>query len=211
MLEDEGLVNFMDRLSEIYQEDYCVLDQDQALTDAIYASGNYLFRNPCTFNLAGYRDLPYDFGILPMPKLNEAQDGYYSYCQPWATATPMIPVTTQPEDLAMVGTIIDAMCAYGYDYVRPAVFDNVIQLKGTRDEKSAEIIDLMFENITFEMATLFGGDMYSMLQRHFTNLLGKKDITTAYAAIKSKSEKHLEKLLAEYSEVHNDISAALGK
>ncbi len=210
MLEDEGLVDFIERIKIMYAADYTVYDNNQQLTTDIQKSGNYLFWNPCTFNLASFRDFTYDFGILPMPKADEQQDKYYAYSQPWATATAMVPVTTAPEDLPMVGTIIDAMTAYGYDYVRPAVLENVLQLKSARDEKSAEIIDMMFENITFEILTIFWNNLYGTMQAHFTSKLGKEGIASTYASVKDKSIADIEKTMQTYREFHDEFEAALG-
>ena len=59
----------------------------------VLSNGNTLFYTPVTFQLAQFRDLDYDYGILPYPKLDENQEKYTSYSQPWATATTTILVT----------------------------------------------------------------------------------------------------------------------
>ncbi len=210
MLEDEGLVDFIERIKLMYQAEYTVYDHNQQLTTDIQKSGNYLFWNPCTFNLASFRDFTYDFGILPMPKADEQQDKYYAYSQPWATATAMVPVTVAPENLPMVGTIIDAMTAYGYDYVRPAVFENVLQLKSARDEKSAEIIEMMFDNVTFELNTILLDFLDNKMAEHFTSKLGKEGLASMYASIKEKSQKELDDTIATYQEFHDEFEATLG-
>jgi hypothetical protein len=169
-------------------------------------AGTLLFANPCTFNLPEFREYDYDFGILPMPKENEQQDNYISYAQPWVVSIPYVPVTNTGDTLDMSGVLIDAMAAYGYDYLRPAVFDNVIQLKGARDEKSGQIIDMMFENITFELTSILNFDrLNSNLQEHFTRALGKKDIVSRYAAIKSKTEAAITAIEEQYANFEDNL------
>ena len=208
MLEDQALVTLMQKISSFLQEDCVVRDGHGSKFDAEMSinNGTFLFYNPCTFNLAGLRDLPYDYGILPMPKNDEAQESYIGYSQPWASACPSIPITVVGDRLAMTGTLTDAMAAYGYDYLRPAVFDNVIQLKGARDEKSGQIIDMMFENITFELTSILNFDrLNSQLQEHFTTGLGKKDIVTRYAAIKEKTENAIAAIEEQYGNFENNL------
>lgn len=208
MLEDQALVTLMQKITDFLQEDCVVRDGHGSTFDAEMSinNGTFLFYNPCTFNLAGLRDLPYDYGILPMPKKDEAQDSYIGYSQPWASACPSIPITVTGDRLAMTGTLVDAMAAYGYDYLRPAVFDNVIQLKGARDEKSGQIIDMMFENITFELTSILNfGKLNGELQEHFTRKLGKKDIVTLYASIKEKTETAIAEIEAQYGNFENNL------
>lgn len=204
-LEDPVLVDTMQKMAAFLQED-CVIYDDGAF-DEVIRSGRYLFSNPCTFNLASYRDLEYDYGILPMPKLNEEQDRYYAYSQPWATAVPSIPITLTGDALSRVGTITDAMAAYGYDYIRPAVFDNVIQLKGTQDERSGSIIDMMFDNVTFEPSVFLNcGPVYNTTIDYFVRKLGKQDIVSSYAAVKSKTEAAMQTLTETFESYQRDLT-----
>ncbi len=211
MLKDENLLNIMQKFSTMCQQDYTIWDggDPQDMTK-ILETGHYLFWNPCTFNLAEFRDYTYDFGILPMPKGTESQNGYYGYSQPWANSTALIPITVTGERLTMAGTLTNAMTAYGYDYVRPAVFDNVIQLKTVRDARSAEIIDMIFENVTFELATVLKfGDLYTTTTAYFTSKLGKQEISSAYAAIETKVATEIESILNTYAEIHQRLEGAL--
>lgn len=208
MLEEPSLVTLIQKISSFLQEDCVVRDGHGSSFDAEMSinNGTFLFYNPCTFNLAGLRDLPYDYGILPMPKKDEAQESYIGYSQPWASACPSVPITVVDERLDMTGTLIDAMAAYGYDYLRPAVFENVIQLKGARDEKSGEIIDMMFENITFELTSILNFDkLNGALQEHFTRALGKKDIVTLYASIKDKTEAAIAAVEEQYANFEDNL------
>lgn len=187
MLEDENLVNAMQKLSSFYQEDCCVWFYGGGKYDEVkmYTDGNLLFYNPCTFCLADFRELEYEYGILPMPKENIEQEEYIVYGQPWAITCPYVPLTNTGETLFMTGMLVDAMAAYGYTDLRPAVFENVIMTKGTRNEQSAAIIEDVFQNITFDLASCLGLDgFYYTLQQYFTNNLGKAELGSLYAAKK---------------------------
>ncbi|MBQ8641567.1 MAG: hypothetical protein IJ480_05060 [Clostridia bacterium] len=203
-LEDENLVSLMQQLISFFQEECAVWVYNGGPYDEVkmYSEGHLLFYNPVTFCLADFRELEYDFGILPMPKLNSEQENYISYGQPWATATPYVPVTNTGDTLSMTGMIIEAMAAYGLEVLRPAVFEDVIQLKSTRDEQSGKIINLLFDTITFDLMPILNpGSLYGELQGIFTGSLGKKEVTSMYATKKEAAMNALAKTVADFKEM----------
>ena len=200
-LENPRLIEFIQHFTDVFTETG-MYNSGNANCDgaAITNNGVALFDNPCTFSLEEYRDLPYDYGLLPMPKLDESQEDYTGFAQPWINAAPAIPVTVQGETLNMVGTLTDAMVAYGYDYVKPAVYDNVIRLKGTRDEQSALIVDKIFSNVAVELSCTLWLSSYGSINQVFTSNLGKAEITSVYAKQKKAIEAELSKIMSAYAE-----------
>ena len=206
-MDSEKMVNLFQKMVSFFQEEGEVWDGTEGY-DNVFNDGNALFFNPCAFDLAGFRDLEYDFGILPMPKYDETQAEYVAFSQPWVNTTAIIPVTLTGDALAMVGIVTDGMVAYGYDYVRPAVFENVLMLKSTRDEQSAKIIDLIFQNVTVELSTsMYFGNFSSEIGQFFNRKLGQQDITSLYASVKDSLEASLKSTEEQYKE----IAANLGK
>ena len=91
------------------------------------------------------------------------------------------------------------MVAYGYDYVRPAVYDNVIRLKGTRDEQSAKIVDQIFTNVSIELSCTLWMSSFSEINKLFGANLGKQDVTSVYASQKKSIEAELESVMNTYA------------
>ena len=207
MIEEEGLVDVLMAMGENFHKDYAFQDSGRTKlnVNAILNGGQFLFLNTCTFNLAEFRDFTFDYGILPMPKKDEAQPAHISYAQPWVVVSPVIPVTVTGDELTMTGTLTDAMAAYGYDYLRPAVFDNVIQMKGTRDEQSAGIVNSLFDNVTFELATIYGfGSFYTTFTNAFEN-----NQTASLMSVWAKVRKSADKELARICETYDAVAAKL--
>ena len=208
MTGEEGLVDVLMTMGENFHKDYAFEDSGRSKLNisAILNGGQFLFLNTCTFNLAEYRDFTFDYGILPMPKKDEAQSGYISYAQPWVVVSPVIPVTVTGDALSMTGTLTDAMSAYGYACLRPAVFDNVIQMKGTRDEQSAGIVNSLFDNVTFELATIYGfGGFYSSFTNAFEN-----NQTANLMSVWAKTQKSADKELTRICEAYDAVAEKLG-
>ena len=200
-IENEDVVNLFERILKYYADPSVTRDLGSAEISTLLNEGRTLFQNPCTFNLTEYREVNYDFGILPMPKEDENQAEYISYGQPWVTYCPYVPITVTGADREMVGMVIDGMAAYGHEYVRPAVFDNVIQLKSTRDEESAKIVHDIFDNVSFELvSTLSSGNVRDMLDNLFTYKFGTMEFSSSWAAIKDSAMDELKGLTASIAE-----------
>lgn len=100
------------------------------------------------------RDMDADFGILPMPKWNEAQDGYYTHATAHTSAV-AIPVTKDNDGFVFAETILEALAAEGYKQVRPAIYEVALKSKYTRDEVSYEMIDIVVHGRTADFAEIF--------------------------------------------------------
>ncbi len=108
------------------------------------------------FDLGGlYGDLrtfEFDFGILPLPMLDENQDGYKVFC-----GGGLLGVPSDCSNLERTGKVLEALGYYSYEYMRPAYFDVVLENKVLRDEDSYNIIEMMHESKTFD----FGYNYYT--------------------------------------------------
>ena len=97
------------------------------------------------------RTMETDFGILPMPKLDEQQEHHIS-----ATASPhvmCIPITTA--DLARTGIILEALSAESRMTTLTFYFDiMLVNQMMNRDEDSGEMLDIIFANRVYETGRL---------------------------------------------------------
>lgn len=205
--DDENLVTRMQWLVQQYQQEGIIRDGAGGIDyGAMVEGGQVLFDSPCTFSMAAYRDYDYDFGMVPFPKENEEQAGYISYAQPWVVSVPYVPVTNTGDTLTMTGMLLDAMAAYGYEEVQPVIYDEVIMLKNTRDEASAKIIGMLYENVTLELASCIGLDGFSSkVSSMFLDNLGKTDITTLYAAHKQSLENFFTNLEEQFAALRTSL------
>ncbi len=99
-----------------------------------------------------------NFGILPYPKYDEQQEDYMtSYNTVWATAY-CIPTTNKALD--KTGYILDTMGYYSHDTIYDAVIEKSVLVKTTRDEDSAEMLDILFNSRVFDLGQ-WGTKFYS--------------------------------------------------
>ncbi len=103
-----------------------------------------------------FRDCESDYGILPYPKYDEAQDKYYTYVD--ARAGSMgIPLDAEPETISKVGLLLEAQsCASYYDTL-PLYVDSIQNTRYTRDPASIEMIDYIGAGRRWDIGYSFSG------------------------------------------------------
>ncbi len=126
------------------------------------------------------RNMEADFGILPMPKYDEAQSDYVATLNTaWATFV-FVPLTCG--DLDMTGNVLNSLGYYSQQYITPAFIDQTVMSKTIRDEDTAEMIVMLFDNQSYDIATYFN---WGNVNSNFATMLGNSNSNFAseYAKI----------------------------
>ena len=102
------------------------------------------------------RSMESDYIILPFPKYDEEQDTYRNLVNGWSSCFMAIPDNT---DVDEVGFFAEALCYDAYVNVRPAVYDNLLKTKLARDERSTNMIDVIYAGLYIDFGAIcnFGG------------------------------------------------------
>lgn len=157
---------YNDKVVEIYEklhelcwnsEGVYVLTQigENTNIENMFTNNHALFW-PETFNQAAVklRDFETDYGIIPYPKWDEAQDGYYTMVDGGHEGL-AVPVSISDPDF--VGTIVEALNAESYKRTIPVYYDIVLKTKGSRDEESVAMLDMIFDGRVFDFGYVYGG------------------------------------------------------
>ena len=158
----------------------------------MFASSQGLFYSGfLTDSYQFFRDMADDYGILPFPKYDEAQEKYRVFC-----GAGLICIPVNAPDTSRTGAIAEAMAYYSYQYIRPAFFDIVLENKAVRDENSYKVIQFMHENKVFDFGFNFDstGSAYNMI----TEVVIKKkstDFASYYAKNETKIMKNFQKII----------------
>jgi hypothetical protein len=143
-----------------------------------------------------FRDSETDFGIIPYPKFDErqqsyrtaSQDGYSLFCYP---------ITVN--DLEMCSVIIEALAAESYKQVVPAYYEVALKTKYSRDDESAEMLDIIRDCLAFNFGSINSANIGGPVQLIRQAVASSKG---NYARIAKGNEKaisiKLEKLLEAY-------------
>ena len=141
------------------------------------------------------RNMEDPFAIIPFPKYDEAQTGYYTHVDGHAPLM-ILPKTLQQTDNA--GIVMEALAYYSHELVVPAVYDIVLQNKYARDESSAHMLDLILDGRVYTFGYIY--DDYKGMQWTIREMLQtkKEDYASYYASKLGSAEKQLQKIIDSY-------------
>ncbi|MBQ9117320.1 MAG: hypothetical protein IJY04_09875, partial [Clostridia bacterium] len=160
--------------------------------DKTFQTNHALFADHTFYSVSQLREMESDFGIVPYPKWDEAQENYCSRVEA-GTKTWGVMYIQDPE---LTGTIIEALSLDAHEYLRYTYYDVTLQLKLTRDDESIEMLDLIRDTMTYDPGdTLFCDQVRNgIFGSIFKN--GKSDLSSLLA---SKSES----VQAQINEINN--------
>ena len=158
---------------------------------AKFREGGSLFMMCGMINVMLFRDMDADFGVLPIPKTDAEQDGYYSTLSVYNADAMSIPVTIS--DPEMIGIVMETFSAESRKTVLPAYYDVALTRKSTRDEESRHMIDIIIEGKRFDVGMLYDiGGIASSIQKLVMSK--SMDIASMWASIEKSMATALEDL-----------------
>ena len=145
------------------------LEQYNKITSK-FTSGDVLFMTAELDDaVMQFRDMKDNYGILPYPKLDDAQKDYHAGSRSTHNAFSLL-ITTGNADAA--GAVMEALAASNHATVMPAYFETALKVKYTRDDDSARMFDLIRENLTHNFGYIYSnaiGTPTVMIQSSFKN------------------------------------------
>ncbi len=168
---------------------------NNAWSDLIRAN----FRNDLAlFYVAGLltytlmREMESEYGLLPLPKLDEAQEAYCTTINQGNCSTVTVPISCQDPD--GVGFMLEALAHESQKTLTPAYFDVALQRKYMSDEESRETLAIILENRTIDLAVAFGwGNIFGTLSTMTTSK--NTDFASKYASITPTIEKAMQEFV----------------
>lgn len=195
---DEKFVGITDALKSFYSDkEICGLEP------VIKAGGGDMysyFSNDLTLFLVevmgrvrDIRQMDSDFGLVPYPKYDEAQEFHIGYISPDTSAL-FWPVTnTGYED---TGIFLENFGASSYETVRPAYYDVTLQGKRLRDNESEKMLDYIYGHIQCEYGFMF---RWAGIDGTFKSMIAdNKETVSTFDSVRSAVEGAIAKTMEYY-------------
>ena len=163
-------------------------------SETMFMNNQVLFYVECMQNLARFRDMEVDFGVLPMPKYTSEQEEYrHMVCDfPAATVLP-----SDMKDPETAGFVIEAINAASHRTVRTAYVDKCLMYKYSRDEESTDMVNLILDTMWYELAYIFGlGNLTSTIGNMAA--AGQDNLASGLKSVEKIMKKDLDKLIGQY-------------
>ena len=103
---------------------------------------------------ASIRNMKDKYGILPIPKLEESQQTYFSHAHDQFCSI-AVPRTVKEDKLDAVGAMLEYFAYQSRDVVSPAYYEVTLKSKYVADEESGEMLDLIFANMNVNAGNLY--------------------------------------------------------
>ena len=182
---------------EFYADNKVVYGSDFAMSATIFQGGRALFYSEVLQCVTRMRESETDFGLIPWPKYDEAQDNYYSFMIGAAGLAVSVP-TTQT-DTHMTGVILDAMAAKSVDTLTVAYYNKALTQKYMRDETSIRMLDIILESRIFDQSHVYmygWGNMYNKMVSDLK--AGKNETASAWEKILPSAVADMEATIAAF-------------
>ncbi len=161
----------------------------------MFRAGNGLFRLGGMYEVGALRVSDVDFGVIPTPKFDEAQDGYRATFSNTNFTVYGVPVTVS--DAERTGAILEAMARISRHTLTNAYFDVSLNGKFLRDDDSMPMIDIILSSRICDIGSVY--DVGGLRALFGTMYSGRVlDMTSKYESLASKAQAALDQINAAY-------------
>ena len=152
------VVNLMQQ--EWFMNHHKISNTDDGYYTQLFETGHGMFFWMRLDEVTNMRNGDTDFGILPTPKYEEAQEKYYSFVSQHTTGLMSIPITVAGEKLDELGLILEALAAESHYTLIPEYIELSLKTKHARDQESGEMLDIIINNRIFDPMTIYNFSSY---------------------------------------------------
>ena len=192
----ERMQNVCSKLASMFTQDgYCMMANGPAM-NSFMNNHALFFQTALGVSAETFRDLEFAYGILPLPKYDEAQEQYYTMISEY-TLSLLIPKSAA--DPTISGNVIDYMAYHGYYDIVPVMQDTFCY-KGTRDQDSIDMMNITLETMTVDVGYLYGWSG-SLVKELSSGIAKGNDTFASSVAAKTKAiTKMMEKTMEKFGE-----------
>ena len=163
-------VSFAEKLNTLYSESSaCKMEWvDEKYILDVFSEGRALMTVNLLHNTEAYlADMNDDYYVVPVPKLDEAQDSYYTINHDNVT---LFGIPTSCPNVAATTATLELLGYYSYKLVTPEYYDVALKERYTRDEKAAAMIDTIRGSLYSDFTVLWTGQLGSPTHFFRTNI-----------------------------------------
>ncbi|MBQ4592457.1 MAG: hypothetical protein IJB20_10520 [Clostridia bacterium] len=207
---NERSVKILEQLNKMYWNNGTltnIADYSAAGLRQVFANGQTVIMGYNRIgDLENLRDIEFGVGIIPYPKLDEAQENYVTSLHDTTEAGAIL--STLPVDSEeFVHTCLEVFARETNKQVIPQWYENALKVKYVDGQDDAKMIDLIHDTITSPFAVAYNGTLGgNMLGSAFLTPLGSKvtDFASNYKKIEKAANKVLDRVYESF--VNNIMS-----
>ncbi|MBO5219429.1 MAG: hypothetical protein J6C52_08365 [Clostridia bacterium] len=183
-------LDIIDRLAKVLSDrnEVYYYDGSNPSHADMFKNGQVLFADySVTGFIITYRDMADDWGILPIPKLTEEQDGYHTTLQTILPCGICVPKNCEkPEE---TGLILETLAYYSNTGIRAAAYDTLLTGKVSRDEDSVAMLDIIYDDINVDLLYVYR--FANAPDRVYASIMTDAPFASAYESIRVMMEEEI--------------------
>lgn len=189
----ERLIGGFEKVLSAYKSDYWYDTNDSNK----FKADKTLFYFDVLGATTALRDMQSNFSVVPMPKLDEQQNGYRTETVD-TTSILMVPVSITNHELT--GIALECLNYESWRLITPAYFETAMQSKYARDEESKEMMEIIRDSIYFDFGYVFAGAIGGGINGIMEAALKEESIASVWDSKKGVMNAGLEKLIDFFNE-----------
>lgn len=151
------------------------------------------------YGVTNLRNADFEYGILPMPKWDEAQEDYYTIAS-FPYSLYCIPLDAKDSDMS--SAVLEALASESSKLITPAVFEVALKVKYSSDDKMAKMYDIIRASMTYDFGRVFTDNLDSLTYSMFRDSVVGEN--TNWASTYAKKEKTLQSKMDKLLEKFGD-------
>ena len=201
---DQGkVVSVLEKMTAFFEtEDVYALNEggftkDNNPLDTIFREDRALFYPERIYYAQDFRDMETDFGMIPYPKWDTAQEFYLTESQD-GYSIGVVPMDITDKDLT--GAMIEALTAESSRTVIPTYNEQALTYKYSRDDESAEMLKLIREHVKVPFGEFYLGTANVSYWTRLLLMEKNTNFVSYYAANKTGYDRALKKILKAFAD-----------
>ena len=139
------------------------------------------------------RSMEDEYGVVPMPKYDKAQENYYTLLHDQFTVI-AVPTTVTDDKLDMVSAVLEAMSSSSYKVLKPVYYEDTLRTKLASDPDTSMMMEIIVDGIYIDLAILDPG---FGVHHALRDMILKNSNTTAsrFQSISQSAQKKIDELV----------------
>jgi ABC-type glycerol-3-phosphate transport system substrate-binding protein len=173
-------------------------------TGQVFSLGNTLFTLDRSYMALNNKDqLTFEYGIVPVPKFDEAQEKYVT-CLGFPYT--MYAISSASRNTEAAAATLECLSSEGFRMTTPMLFETTMKYKYTSDNDSARMYDIIRSSVSIDIGRIFTTELQNLSYSIFRDSCVNNAASSWATKFKSSSkifEKALEKINTSLTNLSN--------
>jgi len=171
--------------------------------EEMFVSGRGLFYNTTSSSISILKargdEVAFEFGVLPIPKYDEAQPNYCNTVNRYQSSVIGIPVSNT-ENREATCVLLQAL-GYHSKEVTNAYYQQTLQLQALTDNNDADMLDLIYSNRFFDIGAMFEWGNSALINFYgaLINNTASNEVVSRWDAIEDSVTKGMQETIDAYN------------